>query len=551
VVTTPFAATPIDRILKNGRFITADDRFSIAEAAAIAGEWIVAVGPSAQIERLAGAQTRIDDLGGATVLPGLIDAHTHMLSTGALLRYVQLYDCRTIAEILDRVRAQAVITAPGAWIVGRGWDESLLAERRYPTRWELDAAAPDHPVVLNRVWNKLVCNSRALARAGVSGATPQPSGEAYAGGFDVDANGEPTGLFRDNAKQMILAHIPSLSPAERIETITEACRAYNAVGITTIADPGLTPVEFGGYAACRNDGGLTIRVHLMVGAWGFYPPGRNYHAIIEGLGVAAGFGDTMVRYDAVKFMVDGGIGDQTAAVSVPYVSGGNGTFIVPPDQLRTEIRWCHDHDWPVECHVCGDRAQRAVVDAIVAAQVASSKPYLRHRVHHAYMPDDATVAKMAAYGIPAVIQPGFLYGLGESFVTSLGMERAQTMIPARHYHNAGVPLAGSSDSPVADYNPFVGIWAALARQTAGHTVLGPSQSFTREEAIRLYTTGAAYAIREEATRGVIAPGMLADFTVLDRDILTCPTDDIRSIAPRLTIVGGVDVYRAAGLTDIS
>lgn len=158
---TPFAATPVDRILTNGRFITVDARFSIAEAVAIADERIVAVGPAAEIARLAHSATRIDDLGGATVLPGLIDAHTHMLSVGALLRNVQLYDCRSIDEILARVRERAATTAPGEWIIGRGWDESLLAERRFPTRWELDTVAPDHPVVLNRVWNKLVCNSRA------------------------------------------------------------------------------------------------------------------------------------------------------------------------------------------------------------------------------------------------------------------------------------------------------------------------------------------------------------------------------------------------------
>ncbi len=535
-------ATPVNRILTNGRFITADAQFSIAEAVAIADDRIVAVGRAADVVRLAQPGTRIDDLGGATVLPGLIDAHTHMLQTGVLLGTVQLYDCRSIAEILERVRAQAAVTAPGAWIVGRGWDESLLLERRFPTRWELDAAAPDHPVVLNRVWNKLVCNSRALAIAGIDRTTPQPVGEAYAGGFDVDTDGEPTGLFRDNAKQMILAQVPPLSRSERVAVIAAACQAYNAVGITTIADPGLTLEEFGGYAACRNAGRLTVRSHLMVGAWGFYPPGLDYHACIEGLGVAAGFGDARLRYDAVKFMVDGGIGDRTAAVSVPYVGGGNGMFIVPPDQLMAEIRWCHDHDWPVECHVCGDRAQAAVVDAIVAAQEAAPKPHLRHRVHHAYMPDDETMTKMAAYGIPAVIQPGFLYGLGESFVISLGMERARTMIPARRYLDAGVPLAGSSDSPVANYNPFVGIWAAIARQTAAGTELGASQSLTREEAIRLYTTGAAQAIREEDTRGVIEPGKLADFVILDRDILACPTDEIRAITPQKTIVGGADVF---------
>lgn len=541
---TPYAAAYVDRILTNGRFITADAGFTIAEAVAIGTGRIVAVGPRAAVERLAGPDTTIDDLGGATVLPGLIDAHTHMLHTGALLRHIQLYNCRSIGAILERVRARAAVAPAGAWIVGRGWDETLLAERRYPTRWELDEAAPDHPVVLNRVWNKLVCNSRALAVAGIDRATPQPRGDAYAGGFDVDGRGEPTGLFRDNAKQLILAHVPPPSRAELVNILGGACRAYSRVGITSAADPGLTPDEFGVYHACRAAGGLTVRAHLMVGAWGFYPPGREYRAIIEGLGVAAGFGDELLRYDAVKFMVDGGIGDRTAAVTVSYLGGGGGTMIVPEGELAAQIRWCHERDWPVECHTCGDRAQAAVVDAIVAAQGALPKPHLRHRVHHAYMPDDATIAKMAAYGIPAVIQPGFLYGLGESFVVSLGMERARAMVPARRYLDAGVPLAGSSDSSVADYNPFVGLWSAIARETAAGTNFDQSEALTREETIRLYTSGAAYAMREEASRGMIGVGKLADFTVLDRDILRCPVAEIRSIIPTRTILGGIDVFVA-------
>ena len=538
---TPFAAAGVDRLLVNGRFITVDASFSVTEAVAIAGDRIVAVGPRQMVLQLATSATVIDDLGGATVLPGLIDAHTHMLATGTLLRNIQLYDCRSIADVLARVRERARSTPPGGWIVGRGWDESLLAERRYPTRWELDDAAPDHPVVLNRVWNKLVCNSRALAIAGIDRTTAQPAGDAYAGGFDCDPRGEPTGLFRDNAKQLILSRVPAPPRTEMIDTLVGACAAYNRAGITSVADPGLSPEEFGIYAACRAAGSLTVRSHLMVGAWGFYPPGRDYHAIVEGLGVAAGFGDATVRYDAVKFMVDGGIGDGTAAVSIPYIAGGMGTMIVPEEQLTREIRWCHDHDWSVECHTCGDRAQAAVVDAIIAAQEAAPKPHLRHRLHHAYMPDSETVAKMAAYGIPAVIQPGFLYGLGESFIASLGIERASGMVPARRYLDAGVPLAGSSDSSVADYNPFVGIWSAIARQTAAGTILDQTEALTREEAIRLYTTGAAHAIREEASRGTIAAGMLADFVVLDRDILTCPTDAIRAIVPIRTILGGADV----------
>lgn len=541
---TPFARAGVDRILTNGQIITADASFSIAEAVAIGAGRIVAVGPRAAVARLAGPETVIDDLGGATVLPGLIDAHTHMLHTGALLRHIQLYDCRSVGAVLERVRTRAAVTPAGTWIVGRGWDETLLAERRYPTRWELDEAAPGHPVVLHRVWNKLVCNSRALAIAGIDRATPQPLGDVYAGGFDVDGRGEPTGLFRDNAKQLILAHIPPPSRAEMVDILGGACRAYNRVGLTSAADPGLTPDELAVYHASRTAGGVTVRAHLMVGAWGFFLPGRDYHAIIDGLGVAAGFGDDLLRYDAVKFMVDGGIGDRTAAVTAPYLDGGTGTMIVPEGELAAQIRWCHEREWPVECHTCGDWAQAAVVDAIVAAQEASPKPYLRHRVHHAYMPDRETIAKMAAYGIPAVIQPGFLYGLGESFIVSLGMERAGTMVPARRYLDAGVPLAGSSDSLVADYNPFVGIWSAMARETAAGTALDQSEALTREEAIRLYTSGAAYALREEASRGTVSVGKLADFTVLDRDVLHCPVTEIRAITPTRTILGGVDMFVA-------
>ncbi|HEX3303572.1 MAG TPA: amidohydrolase family protein, partial [Thermomicrobiales bacterium] len=198
-----------DRLLVNARVLTmAGDR--VAEAVAIADGRILAVGSDAEMRALSGPETVVEDLGGATVMPGLIDAHNHLLMTGQILQQVQLYDCRSVDDILDRVRTAVEKAPPGTWILGRGWDESLLAERRHPTRHDLDRVAPDHPVVIHRVWNRLVANSRAIALAGVSRETPDPpADQPYAGGFERDADGEPTGLFRDRAKELITSAVPA------------------------------------------------------------------------------------------------------------------------------------------------------------------------------------------------------------------------------------------------------------------------------------------------------------------------------------------------------
>jgi predicted amidohydrolase YtcJ len=220
-----------DLILTQGKVITADPVFALHEAVAIADGRVVATGATVEIEAMAGPGTRREHLEGRTVLPGLIDAHCHMLATGVLLGQAQLYDCRSIGDILARVTEAVKITPPGQWIVGRGWDESLLAERRFPTRYELDSVSPNHPVCLHRVWNKLVANSRALAMAGIDRSTPDPDpSKAYAGSFDRDIDGEPTGLFRDRAKEMIDRHIPSEAVKDKVAALRRAARTFAGVG---------------------------------------------------------------------------------------------------------------------------------------------------------------------------------------------------------------------------------------------------------------------------------------------------------------------------------
>jgi predicted amidohydrolase YtcJ len=212
--------------------------------------------------------------------------------------------------------------------------------------------------------------------------------------------------------------------------------------------------------------------------------------------------------------------------------------------LPALVRWCHDRGWSVESHTCGDRAQDAVVAAYAAAYDAAPAPRLRHRVHHAYLPTPHTLALMARHRIPAILNPPFLYYMGDSFVASLGAARADRMKPARTYLDAGVPLAGSSDSTVSDYNPFVGIATMILRRTLTGHALDQGERLTREEAIRLYTSGAAYALRRERDWGSLEPGKWADFVVLDRDILACPAEELAAIRPLRTVLGGATVYEA-------
>ena len=541
-----------DTIFTNGTILTVDASFTIAEALAVRDSRVLATCTRDEIAGLAGPQTRRIDLEGRTVVPGMIDAHCHMLATGLLLGNVGLHDCRSVREVLARVAARAAATPPGQWIVGRGWDESVLAEGRAPSRDELDEVAPQNPVCLHRVWNKLMANSAALEVAGITRDTPDPDqSQPYAGSFDRDEHGEPTGLFRDRAKDMITRHIPPPTVEEKVVALRRVSQTFNALGLVGAADPGLYPEDLRAYHLAQSRGDLTIRTGMCLAGWGFgtaeWEP--QIKPFVESLGVGGDFGSDRLWFDAVKFMVDGGIGDRTAALHEPFAdSTDRGQFIVAEEALPELVRWCHDRGWPVESHTCGDRAQDAVVAAYAAAYDAAPRPEgtrsLRHRIHHAYLPTARSLDLMARYDIPAVVNPPFLHYMGESFVASLGAERAARMKPGRTYLNAGVALAGSSDSTVSDYNPFVGIWTMVARRTLTGRELGPTECLTRAEAIRLYTSGAAYAMRREARWGTLESGKHADFAILDRDILACPEDEIKAIRPVQTFLAGEEVYSA-------
>lgn len=539
------AVSPLvpDLVLVNGRVRTMDAAGTVGSAVAVRDGRVVAVGGDDEVRALAGEGTTVADLGGRVVYPGLIDAHNHLLLTGEMLREVRLYDCRSIGEVVEKVAERVRQSPPGAWVLGRGWDESLLAEGRHPTRHDLDPVSPDNPVVIHRVWNKLVCNSAALAAAGIDRESPDPPADVlYSGSFERDGEGNPTGLFRDRAKELISSHVPPPTEAEMVEAIGLACRAYNALGLTAVADPGLYPEQIRAYHRAAREGVLTVRSDLLLAAWGFGAPEteEGLQERFVALGVAGGFGDDLLRLGGIKLMPDGGMSDRTARMLQPYLDDPDnfGQWVVAPERLVELIRWVHDLGWAMDIHTCGDEAQQVVVEAYAAAQAANPQPRLRHRVHHAYFPTARALKAMAAHGIPAVVSSAFIANLGEGFVNSVGPERAARAMPMRTYLEAGVPLAGSSDSTVADFNPWVGIDAAVRRTTVPGRVLGPEEALTVAEAIRSYTAGGAFAMGREADLGTLEPGKLADLIVLDRDPEAIPAEELRSMRPAATMLGG-------------
>ena len=543
----PVRSLAPDLILVNMTVHTMNAHDFTASAVAVKDGRIVAVGSDDEVQDLAGFGTTIEDLNGATVIPGLIDAHNHLLMTGRILNQVQLYDCRSIADIVARVDSAVRRSKPGEWVVGRGWDESLLEEKRHPNRHDLDAVSPDNPVVLHRIWNKLVANSAAIRIAGITRETPDPPANVlYSGSFDRDVDGEPTGLFRDRAKELIASHVPAAAEADLVHAIETACHAYNAVGLTGVAEPGLFPHELRAFHRAEQTGQLTVRTDMLMAGWGFGTAADEslFKERFESVGVTGGFGSDLLRLEGIKFMPDGGIGDRTARMFEPYQGEpeNRGLWVVEPGLLTELIGWVHDLGWSIDTHTCGDEAQEVVVRAYVAAQTGNPKPWLRHRVHHAYFPTDETLNLMAVNRIPAVVSNPFLTNLGESFVTSLGEERASLAMPMRTYLKAGVPLAGSSDSAVSDFNPWIGMYAATTRKTVTGRVLGDTERITARESLRSYTIGGAFATGQERQRGSIEPGKLADLVLLEHDPLAMPVDELADVKPLATMLGGRCVF---------
>ena len=554
-------AAPPDVILHNGKIITVDDTFSIAEAIAIADGRIVAVGVESDVRALAGERTRLTDLEGRTVLPGLIDTHTH--PTGASMYEFDhpVPDMQTIADVLSYFRERAKVVPEGEWIRLQQVFITRLREQRYPTRAELDDAAPNHAAYF-RTGPDASLNSLALELSGIDRDFRVPQG--VLGRIERDSSGEPTGIIRSGAHLIRFRESQATpTPGDRRSRLNELISDYNKVGLTGIADRNASPEAVELYEDLLDSGQLTARVFLSF-AINAQDPLEDIEATISKLARHPRHRyHPMLWLRGIKFFMDGGMLTGSAFMREPWgvseiysITDPNyrGLRFVPPGKAYSIARLALTHGLQPTAHSVGDGAVHAMVAAYAEINDEFRVREMRPCITHSNFMSPEAIRRMAEIGIVADLQPAWLERDGATLAKQFGEARLSYFQPYRSLRDAGVIVGGGSDHmqkvggmrSINPYNPFFGMWITLRRQPRWtDEPLHLEQRLTREEAIRLYTIDNAFITFTERERGSIEEGKLADLVVLDRDILECPIDEVKDIAVLKTYLGGKLVYEAA------
>jgi predicted amidohydrolase YtcJ len=522
-------------LFHNGTIHAVDPHYPHVEALLVGDDGrIAAVGSLAEVEAAARPGTRRVDLAGRTLIPGFNDAHVHIWKLGLLLtRQVPatIKAAPDIENIIENFRDRAETLPKGTWILGRGYNEAELPERRHPTRHDLDGASLEHPIALTRTCgHMLVANSLALELAGITHDTPNPPG----GVIVRDLNGEPTGLLQETAMGLVTRVIPDLTDEELAGAIKACLRHQLSLGITSATDPLLTPLHTRVYRLLESRGELAVRVNGM--------PIRRPDGGTETLPLPERFVSDFLRIDSVKFFADGGLSGATAAISEPYkVTLQHGLLRFELDEL-TQLMWeAHDAGFRIGTHAIGDVA----IDQVLTAYetLHQRKPGLRHRIEHLGLPSAEHLRRCQALDVIAVPQTVFLPALGAAFRRYLPDSYIPRCYPVRAMLDAGLTVALSSDAPVVpDDNPLLGMQAALDRRDPFGNTIAPEQAITAAEALYAYTLGGAIASGDAANRGSLTPGKWADLAVLSGDPLTTPVEALTSLCVEQTYVGGVLAY---------
>lgn len=543
----------IDVIYCNGRFETLDEMHPRAHRVGIANGRVVGVD-----EELEGASADIEiDLAGQPAVPGFNDAHRHLLIESQRLSQLDLSSSvgETPESILEAVGKRAQKT-PKSWILGYGYDLRRLQGR--PSAQTLESVAgQEAPVWLeDHTGHVGIASTSALERAGLA------HGGKSAELVELDDEGRPFGLVKEQAVGLMRRSIGPTPACDLVELLGQSASHCAAQGITSITEAGIGatlglgdgPRDIGVFSAASEQGRLPVRATLM-------PFVTVPHGIEEvgefsewrglDLGIGPGFGDEWLRIGPVKVLLDGSLRACTAAMTQDYhgLPGERGVFQFEPKKYRRKVAQLHESGWQIATHAIGDSAVETVLDAYELVQRDSPRRNARHRIEHGTVMTDAQVRRLGAAGIVAVPQGAFITEMGDAALAVLGSERAKLAHRMKSLIDAGVVLAGSSDAPVADGSPLIGIDAMVNRRTATGVVLNPDEALTPREALVAYTYGSAYAAGEERIKGKLRRGQLADFAVLSDDLLSVHRHRIKELSVGATVLGGEIVYNSGAIDE--
>ncbi len=548
-----------DTLLVNGKILTLDARDSIADALAIRQGKIVAVGSKTDLAGSMGPQTVVVDLHGRTATPGLIDTHGHFADGGVnQLYHADLSSASRIADVQQRLREKLAALKPGEWLLGDGWDEGKLAERRYLHASDLDAVSSDHPVWLTHTTGHYgVANSYALRPAHIDAASQDPP----AGTIDRDAKGEPTGVLKEAAMGPVARLISPVTAEQERNGILHMIDALHREGMTSVKEADTQPATWNAYRELLNQGKLDLRVFVLWHAGTTMESAREALSRVSSLPRPPGsLGDGRLLSGGVKLYMDGSGGARTAWVyqdwnknSRETDTGNRGYPAISPETYRQVVRMFHQAGIHVGTHAVGDRAIDWVVDTY--AQVLRDRPTrgLRHSIIHANIPSDHALAVMAelqrqydaAY---PELQAPFLWWIGDTYAGTFGPARAPRLIPLQTYLQRGIRWGGGSDFFVTPFPARYGIWASMARETLngvyGSHPFGTAEAVDVHAALRSYTSWAARQLFLEDRVGSLEPGKDADIAVWDRDLYTIPPSQAKDMKCELTILAGKIVFQS-------
>ncbi|HEX6573989.1 MAG TPA: amidohydrolase [Gemmatimonadaceae bacterium] len=538
------AAAKADLIVVNGNVYTVDDARPRASAFAVRNGRIVFVGSDREARFLAGPSTRVVDAKGQTVIPGMVDAHAHLLGLGTSLRNVQLAGSKSYDEVIAKVVERAKTAKPGEWILGRGWDQNLWPDKKFPTHEALSRAVPDNPVVLTRIdGHAVLVNAMALKAAGITAATRDPEG----GRIERNGDGSPSGVFVDNAGDLLDRVIPAPTKQQTREAILAAIAEANKWGLIGIHDAGASRSTIDIYESLAREGKYNLRNYVLISGSDTTDV-RHYFNV----GPRSALYDGRIWVRSIKLYADGALGSRGAALLAPYSDDHNNTglLLTPPAVIQRIATQALRYGFQVGVHAIGDRGNRIVLDAYDAALKVVPKADHRFRIEHSQVISLDDIPRFAKMGVIPSMQASHQTSDMRWAEARVGPQRIKGAYAWRSLLNTGVVIPNGSDFPVEEVNPLISFHSAVSRQDASNWPPGgwyPEQVMTRDEALKAMTIWAAYAGFQEKTMGSIAPGKYADFVILDRDIMTIPASEILSTRVSSTWLGGKRVYeRPAG-----